>query len=174
VTTVVEWSPQTARTACLAHTWISGWHTGGVEAIVTDVHKAGWECLLIESTSNGPLTHATRAEVLAAGATIIGPDPRDIEAALATVDEVLHHRINRPGAERPRVDQRPLLLLVGDGDHIHNDVLQRIAFLGRAADVHLAVDERARRRTPITFNDNVAAVYLGRVRHNPQQPTQTR
>lgn len=174
MTTVVEWSPQTARTACLAHTWISGWHTGGVEAIVTDVHKAGWECQLIESTSNGPLTHTTRADVLAAGATIIGPDPRDIEAALATVDEVLHHRINRPGAERPRVDQRPLLLLVGDGDHIHNDVLQRIAFLGRAADVHLAVDERARRRTPITFNDNVAAVYRGRVRHPPQQPTQTR
>lgn len=160
MTTAVEWH-HTARTACTAHTWITGWHTGGVEAILTDALQAGWECLLIESTSGRPLSHTTRAAVLAAGVTIIGPDPRDIHAALTTVDEVLHRRLNRPRAERPTIDQRPLLILVSIGNHIHNDVLQRVVALGRAADVHLAVDERARRRTPITFNDNVLAVYHG-------------
>lgn len=160
MTTAVQWSPHTARAAGMAHAWVTGWHTGGLEAIVTDARAAGWECLLIEGTHN-PVIHTARAKVLAAGATIIGPDPRDIRSALTTVDEVLRRRLNSPRTERQTLDRRPVLLLVSDGDHIPHDALQRVAALGRAADVHLAVDERARRRTPIDFNANVLAVYRG-------------
>jgi len=121
-----------------------------------DARAAAWECIVIESTSNGPITRSALAEVHAAGATVITPDPSEIQATLATVDDRCWRRMRRPEA-----DQRPLLLVVGDGDHIPNDVLERIVYLGRAADVHLAIDERARSRTSRRFDANVLGVYRG-------------
>jgi len=138
----------------MAHTWVPGWHAGDVEAIVAEACDAAWECLVVESTSSGPFSETTRAEISAAGATVIGPGRGEIYAALAMVDEIVRRRLGRRAP-----DQRPMLLLIGDGNHLPNDVLQRVAVLGRAADVHLAVDERARRRLPWQFHQNILGVY---------------
>jgi hypothetical protein len=154
-----DWHPHTARAAGMAHTWVTGWHAGGVEAIVAEARDEAWACLVIESTSNGPITRSALTEIHAAGATVVAPDSDEIQAALTTVDNRLRRRLDQRTADRLGFDQRPLLLLVGDGDHIPNDVLQRIAFLGRAADMHLAIDERARPRTPRQFDDCVLGVY---------------
>lgn len=159
--TLRDWSPRTAHTQCLAHAWVPRWHAGGAEAVVADARDQAWECVLVESTSNGPLPQTALAKVLAAGATVLGPDRDEIRAALAGMDERLRRRLNRRRSERPWSDQRPILLLIGDGDHIPDDVLQRIAVLGRAAQVHLAVDERARTRTPRHFDENILGVYRG-------------
>ncbi len=159
--TLRDWSPRTAHTQCLAHAWVPCWDAGGVEALVATARGQAWECIVVESTSNGPLPQTTLAKVLAAGATVLGPDRDEIRAALAGVDERLRRRLNRRRSERPCSDQRSILLLIGDGDHIPDDVLQRIAVLGRAAQVHLAVDERARTRTPRHFDENILGVYRG-------------
>ncbi|OBB92920.1 hypothetical protein A5779_21415 [Mycolicibacterium peregrinum] len=42
--------------------------------------------------------------------------------------------------------------MVGDGDHINHDVIQKAAYLGRAANVHLGIDTRARARTSAPFD----------------------
>ncbi|AFV14869.1 hypothetical protein OEM_p100890 (plasmid) [Mycobacterium intracellulare subsp. yongonense 05-1390] len=152
-----DWQPHTAQAAGLTHTWVEGWYAGGVEAIVAEVRGEAWECLMIESTSNGPITQTARAKVFALGAAVVGPrDSRAIHAALATVEQRLQRSLGLPCS-----DFRPLLLLVGDGDHIQNGVLQKAAFLGRGANVHLAIHHIARARTPRHFDDNIGGWYHG-------------
>lgn len=81
-----DWQPHTAHAAGLTHTWIEGWYAGGVEAIVAEVRGEAWDCLMIESTSNGPITQTARAKVFGLGAAVVGPrDSRAIHAVLATV-----------------------------------------------------------------------------------------
>lgn len=164
----IDWHPRVARFAGLTHTWVGGWHTGGVEEIVSAVRREGWDCLVIESTSNGPITPAARDEVRASGATVVGPlDSRELAAVLAAVENRLWDSLRPPPARgwlrkrfaglrwfsRASSRFRPLLLLVGDGDHINHDVIQKAAYLGRAANVHLGIDTRARAQTSATFDD---------------------
>lgn len=157
-----DWHPHTARAACMAHTWVTGWHAGGVERIVAEAREEGWECVVIESTSNGPITRSALMAVHAAGATVVAPDSDQIHAALTTVDDLLQHRrLDRRRSDWLRLDQRPFLLLVGDGDHVQIEVLQRIVMIGRELDVHLAIDERARPRTPRQLDDCLLGVYRG-------------
>lgn len=152
-----DWRPRVAQEPGLAHTWVEGWCTGGVEAIVAEVRREAWECLMIESAARGPITQAARAKVVAAGATVIGArDSRNITAALATVEKRLQRSLGQPWS-----DFRPLLLLVGDGNYIQNDVLQRAAFLGRGANLHLGIHDAARARTQSRFDDNIGGVYRG-------------
>lgn len=155
-----EWHPRVAQAPGLTHTWVGQWYTGGVEAIVAEVRGEGWECLLIESTSIGPIEQTARAEIVAAGATVAGPrDSRDIHTALATVEE----RLQRSFRQR-RSECRPLLLLVGDGAHIENIILERVAFLGRAANVHLGMHDAARVRTIRHFDDTIGGWFRGPVK----------
>lgn len=152
-----DWNPRTARaTPLTAHTWVAGWHTGGAEALVTAVRAEAWQCIVIESTSNGPLTRSARAAVHAAGATVISPDPDKIKEAIAAVGDRCRRAMGQPQANR-----RPLLLMVGDGHHISNEVLDDIAHRGREGDVHLAIDARARWRTSERFDADVRCVYQG-------------
>lgn len=154
-----DWNPRTARaTPLAAHTWVIGWHTGGAEALVTAVRAEEWQCIVIEATSDGPLTRSARAAVHAAGATVISPEPDKIKEAIAAVGD----RCRR--ASQSQANRRPLLLMVGDGDHIPNEVLDDIAHRGRGADIHLAIDERARWRTSERFDADVRCVYRGRTR----------
>ena len=155
-----DWHPREAQAPGLTHTWVAEWYTGGVEAIVAEVRGEAWECLMIESTSNGPIAPAARAEIVAAGAVVVGPrDSRDIHTALATVEE----RLQRSLGQR-RSELRPLLLLVGDGAHIQNSVLQKVADIGRAANVHLGIHDAARARTPRHFDDNIGGWFRGPVK----------
>lgn len=155
-----DWHPREAQAPGLTHTWVAEWYTGGVEAIVAEVRGQAWECLMIESTSNGPIAQTARAEIVADGATVIGPrDSRDVCTALATVEE----RLQRSLTQR-RSEFRPLLLLVGDGAHIQNKVLERVAFLGRAANVHLGIHDAARARTPRHFDDTIGGWFRGPVK----------
>lgn len=153
-----DWHPHVAQAdGLMTHTWVGGWYTGGVEAIVAEVRGEAWECLMIESTSSGPITQTARGSVLAAGATVVGPrDSREVHAALATVEERLQRSFGRSWS-----DFRPLLLLVGDGDHIHDAVLHSAAFLGRGANLHLGLHDVARARTPLHFDDNIGGWYRG-------------
>lgn len=159
-----DWRPRVAQASGLTHTWVEGWFTGGVEAIVSEVRGEGWECLVIESTSRGPITHGARAKVLTSGATLVRPrDSQKMHAALATVEQRLQRSLGQRSS-----DFRPLLLLVGDGDHIQHRALEKAAFLGRAANVHLGIHDVARARTPFHFDDCIGGVYRGsgRRRHN--------
>lgn len=164
----IDWQPQAARFAGLTHTWVGGWHAGGVEEIVSAARCEGWECLVIESTSNGPITPAARDRVRASGATVVDPlDSQQLAAVLAAVENRLWDSLRPPPARgwlRKRFARlrwfskassrfRPLLLLVGDGDHINHDMIQKAAYLGRAAHVHLGIDARARVRTLAPFDD---------------------
>lgn len=152
-----DWHPRVAQAAGLTHTWVEGWSAGGVEAIVAEIRREAWECLTIESTSNGPVTRTCREQVFTAGTTSVGPRYLpEMNAALAAVEERLHRSVGRAWSDFP-----PLLVLVGDGDHILDDVLQRAACLGRAANVHLGVDELARARTPRQFDDCIGGWYHG-------------
>lgn len=163
----IDWHPRAARFAGLTHTWVGGWHAGGVEQIVSAVRREGWDCLVIESTSNGPITPAARDKVRASGATVVDPlDSQQLAAVLAAVENRLWDSLRPPparGWRRKRFARlrrfskassrfRPLLLLVGDGDHINHDVIQKAAYLGRAANVHLGIDTRARARTSTDFD----------------------
>lgn len=152
-----DWRPRVAQAPGLTHTWVEGWFTGGVEAIVSEARGEGWECVMIESTARGPITQAARARVLGSGATLVRPrDSRKMHAALATVEQRLQRSLGRRSS-----DFRPLLLLVGDGDHIQHRVLEKAAFLGRAANVHLGIHDVARARTPFHFDDSIGGVYRG-------------
>ncbi len=154
-----DWHPRTARaTPLAAHTWVTGWHTGAVEALVTAARAEEWQCIVIEATSDCPLTRSARAAVHAAGATVISPEPDKINEAIAAVGD----RCWR--ASQSHANRRPLLLMVGDGDHIPNEALDDIAHRGRGADIHLAIDERARWRTSERFDADVRCVYRGRTR----------
>lgn len=62
-----DWRPRVAQAPGLTHTWVEGWFTGGVEAIVSEARGEGWECVMIESTARGPITQAARARVLGSG-----------------------------------------------------------------------------------------------------------
>ncbi|TXH26084.1 MAG: hypothetical protein E6R06_07570 [Mycobacterium sp.] len=155
-----DWHPRVAQAPGLTHTWVGQWYTGGVEAIVAEVAGDAWECLMIESTSNGPIAQTARAEIVAAGATVAGPrDSRDIHRALATVEE----RLQRSFGQR-RSELRPLLVLVGDGAHIQNSILRTAAFLGRAANVHLGIHDAARARTARHFDDTIGGWFRGPVK----------
>lgn len=146
-----EWHPRVAHAPGLTHTWVGEWYTGGVEAIVAEARSEAWECLMIESTSKGPIPQTARAELMSAGVTVAGHrDSHDVHTALATLEERLQRSLGRPWS-----DFRPILLLVGDGPHIQNSVLRRVAFLGRAANVHLGIHDSARAQTPGDFNDNI-------------------
>lgn len=151
-----DWRPGVAQAVGLTHTWVPGWYAGGVEAIVAEVRGEAWDCLMIESTSNGPISQTARDEVVAAGATVVGPRVRDVDAVLAMVEDRLRRSLGQSWSDFP-----PLLLLVGDGDHIQKDVLQRAAFLGRAANVHLGIDVFARVRTFGRFDHCIGGWYRG-------------
>ncbi|MEX7469050.1 hypothetical protein AB4Z39_04985 [Mycobacterium adipatum] len=126
---------------------------------MTAVRAEEWQCIVIEATSDGPLTRSARAAVHAAGATVISPEPDKINEAIAAVGDRCRRAMGQSQANR-----RPLLLMVGDGDHIANEALDDIAHRGRGGDVHLAVDERARWRTSERFEADVRCVYRGRTR----------
>lgn len=149
------WTPNEAGREGVTHTWVEGWYAGAVEAIVSEVRGEEWECLMIESTSNGPIAQGARETVLAAGATVVAPgDSRGRDAVFAVVEQRLRSSLGRPWG-----DLRPLLVLVGDGDHVHSDVIQWAAFLGRAANVHLGLHALARTRTAPPFDDCVGGRY---------------
>lgn len=158
-----DWRPGADLARYVPHTWVAGWHEGAVAALVAEASDAGWECLVIESTSNGPISGSARDQIRSAGADIVGPDPDEIATRMAELDDVLRLRrydeIWRRREGRMDAGLRPLLVVVGDGDHVLAEAVEEILLLGREFNMHLAIDERARRRTAMIFHYNVAGMY---------------
>lgn len=158
-----DWRPGADLARYVPHTWVAGWHEGAVEALVTEASDAAWECLVIESTSNGPISGSARDQIRSAGADIVGPDPDEIATRMAELDDVLrlrrYDKICRRREGRTDAGLRPLLVVVGDGDHVLAKAVEEILLLGREFNMHLAIDECARRRTAMIFRYNVAGMY---------------
>lgn len=154
----VDWSPTIATMPLMAHTWVRGWQAGGLEVIVAAARAAAWQCIVIERTA-APMARPTRAAIHAAGATVISSELAAIGEVFAAVSQ--RCRTERLTAAR---GHSPLLLMVGDGEHIPHNDLDAIADLGHAADIHLAIDEQARLRTSAAFNASVGGVVSGLAR----------
>lgn len=132
------WHPTTA--GAVAHAWVPRWLTGGLEAVVNDAVDERWDCFLLDSGRYGPLTPAAEQHLREAGVTVVAT-PEAIASVISEIASEVDRRV-RSGD----VTSRPLLLLVGPGAHLWEcaSSLQRIAFSGKSAEVHLAVDERCR------------------------------
>ena len=150
-----DWHPSTPHAACMPHTWITRWDDHSVKALVTQARAESWECLVIASGHHDPLTAEALAELRLIGAEI-AIDPDEIHATLTAVVDLVRQRRQIQGS---RPERLPLLLLVDDGQHLPNDMLDSIVRLGRAANVHVAIDERARARTSGEFQDNICGMY---------------
>lgn len=151
----VDWSPTIATMPRMTHTWVAGWQTGSLEVIVTAARAAAWQCIVIERTS-APMARPTRTAIHAAGATVISSELAAIGEVFAAVSQ--RCRTEQLTAAR---GHHPLLLMVGDGEHIPHNDLDVIADLGHAADIHLAIDEEARQHTSAAFNASIGGVYRG-------------
>lgn len=154
----VPWHPYLARFARMTHTWVIGWAAGSLEALVAESRAEGWDCIVIESAYNAPTTRAALSAVHDAGATVVC-EADEIRTAFAAVKDRIVRSANKNWVNGPEADRRPLLLLVGGTDHVAIGVLEKIAYVGRAARVHLAVDEGVRPRTSSRFQECVFGVY---------------
>lgn len=161
---IVRWHPRTARAAGMTHTWVTNWTGEGILALVDDAQAEGWACMAIGYLPNSPTaSHSTAAQLQSGGVTVANKRV-EVAAAFGSVTD----RIERSTRDNTvKADQRPLLLLVGEFalgalNDAESDALDRIAFLGRGAGVHLAVNESLRPKTSWVFQDQVLSSYGGR------------
>ncbi|ORX18513.1 hypothetical protein AWC31_14520 [Mycolicibacterium wolinskyi] len=132
------WSPRTAAQAGPAHTWIPSW-SSDIAQLRTAVKAAGWQWYIAERV-------------------------RRDASVVAAVSDVLTRRA-RHQTPRNMPGQPHVLLAIGPDVPWNLPELMRIALLGRAHDVHLAVSAAHRTSAgrhhhyPIEFVDNITGWY---------------
>lgn len=139
-TVLQTWSTDAAAQSGPAHTWIGAWPSD-IPALRAAVTAAGWQWRIAEGVDQD-------AAVVAAVFDVFMRRQRQLRQT----------RRNTPG-------QPHILLALGPDMPWQLPKLMRIAHLGRAVDVHLAVSAAPRSRAgrdpdyPLTFLDNITGWY---------------
>jgi hypothetical protein len=134
----------------MTHTWVTRWTADELHDLVAEAQAEGWHCIVIESVTSGPATRSALVRVTSLGVKVAS-SPREVNTEIAAVTDRIRRSAYCTLTNRRESDRRPLLLVVADIDHTTNPALEKIALMGRAVDVHLALNERLRRRTSHTF-----------------------
>ncbi|WP_280454056.1 hypothetical protein [Nocardia brasiliensis] len=154
-----QWTPGAGQ----AHTWLDPWDAETVTELLREADQAGWTSYIIDSDHSGKTLSGHNERITRATVT-----PGAAEQLL----EDLHQRVQARHHHNSTVPGAPILLILGESAHPGPDPrLLTLARLGRAANIHLAVDrdatEALTRALGTGFRDNI----LGNRRSATLTPT---
>lgn len=161
----IRWHPRTARAAGMTHTWVTT--ADELLALAEDVQAQGWDCIAIGYAPNRPVSRCTAARMQSAGVPAAST-PAEVATAFDAVIDRIERSAYTTQTDSAEADRHPLLLVVGEISlgafkAAESHALEYIASCGRAADVHLAVNESLRPKTSPIFQDHVLCNYGGSI-----------